>query len=170
MFRIAVEDTASAAVKMLGDNLKDKAKLRKAARGGAKVVKKKMSSRLVPKYGATKSKRKGNYKNPRPYYTSRGSGQKAVIFAGNLRKSAIILKGLKKTGRLIIGHRLGGISAGMIIGKTKGNSRGYYGHIVHQRQGYQTRVYQAARPQAQKELTRGFIELFNQEKRKAGFR
>ena len=121
-------DTATPALQELRRGVTSKAKLRSAMRPAAKVMKSAIGKPPMPRWlvkGGSKGrsykdrglKRNRNYKGYR-------------LISGNLRKSSLIVKGLRRTAFLIVGHRWGSITPEANVGSTKASARGFYGHMV----------------------------------------
>lgn len=128
-------DDATPALAELRRGVTSKAKLRKAVGPAAKVMKRAIGRPPMPRWlvkGTPDSNRKP--KDSRSYKQrglKRDRNYKGYrILSGNLRKSSLIVAGLRRTSFLVVGHRWGSITPGSNVGGTKSSARGFYGHML----------------------------------------
>lgn len=186
-FRIQVHSKEVVdAMMMLSNNLKDKAKLRRALKPAASHMTHKMRTRPVPKWLVTPShsksiaKKKG-YRKVRKYQGK----MNATVHSGNLRKSTFTVPNLKKLGGHVVGTRfLDKVGDKTEMGRTVANSSGWYQAMVHGGtapritkgglfRGYNTpnpyipRVLASTRPAVTSLMTAGMRNLMNKEIKRA---
>lgn len=190
MIQLSVHtEAAEQALAMIGQTMRDKAKLRKVTRPAAGYARNKIRTRPVPMFLVTPSWSKSNrkekgFKKVRNYTYG---GSKKKVHSGNLRKSGLVVPELKKMPGHVVGVRWGDFQEGTNdIGNSVYNARGWYGHMVDggtvmrmtrkgKARGYLTaqryigrKIVPQITPKVHKILESGFIKLLENEKRKRG--